>query len=465
MAENKNDTAQTPLSEKKEWLYGAGTFSMTMCLSITNTYFYYFLTDVVGMNPILMGLVTTISQTATLLFAPIRGAIIINKEFKTGKYNTWARWFFPLSIIFYSLTFFNFKANAITQFLYYCFVYMIATIINEFCEVAMLSAMPLVCSDEKQIVRVSSKRSVIATLGTVIYSLITVKLVELLGAGNVGNGYLYCYIIYGAIGIIGYNISANIIKPYDLYPTNNSDKKYMHKNKIGLRKCIRAYTNNIAACISLICGVLKAAASLLYSGAINYYLIYYVQKPDSLTLFLFITNVTMLFGSWLCIPLCNKFGKKTVEILAYGGFALGLIAGRFIGIGHAWGISLCIGFGRFCSGLDASLLGAIYADISDYYEYKSGDNMNSLYLSVASCAFLIARIFVGSIVGVSLANVGYSANAVITQEIKNRMINLVTLIPGIPLAIGALLFTLFPLTENKMIPIRSALNKKRTQNM
>lgn len=459
MAEYQKQTANTPLSANKEWFYGAGTFSMTMCLSITNTYFYYFLTDIVGMNPILMGLVTTVSQTATLLFAPVRGILIMKKEFKSGKYNTWARWFFPLSIVFYSLTFFNFQASDIVQFLYYSLVYMLATVINEFCEVAMLSAMPLVAKTPEQLVRISSKRSVIATLGTVIYSLVTAKLVEILSFGDLGSGYLYCYMLYGAIGIIGYKISADIIKPYDLYPVANSQKSNIEKEKLGLMSCIRAYTKNSAALLSLTCGILKAAASLLYSGAINYYLVYYAESAETLSLFLFISNITMLLGSWLCIPLCNRLGKKTVEILAYGGFALGLIGGRFIGVGHAWGICACIGFGRFCSGLDASLLGAVYADIADYYEYKSGINMRSFYLSVASCAFLIARIFVGSVVGVSLANAGYYYGAHITPQIKTTMLNLVTIIPGIPLMIGALLFLLYPLTEKKMQNVRAALGR------
>ena len=48
----------------------------TMTNSINKTFYYYFLTNVVGMSAALMGLVTTLSRAVGLIYGPISGAIM-----------------------------------------------------------------------------------------------------------------------------------------------------------------------------------------------------------------------------------------------------------------------------------------------------------------------------------------------------------------------------------------------------
>ena len=200
---------------------------------------------------------------------------------------------------------------------------------------------------------------------------------------------------------------------------------------------------------------------MLYTGAIAYYFTNNIGDVGAMTVFLTASNVLMLLGS-LCAPiLARKFDKKVCNTIALGGFAVGLIAGAFVGYGTVWGITVCIGFGRFCSGLNASLSPAMYADIGDYYENKTGYRMHSYLLTFFSMNFSVAQLFTGTIISVCLAMIGYSATAAITDEMLVMFRNMVTLIPGIPLAVGAVASVFYPLTEKKMEEIHAELEAKR----
>jgi GPH family glycoside/pentoside/hexuronide:cation symporter len=464
MAEMQRPEAQKPLSEAKKWSYGAGSMISTMTNSLNNTFYYYFLTNVVGMSATLMGLVTSISRVVGLVYGPISGAIMQRAEWKTGKFRTWMMYFYPASIIFFALCYVNVQASEYVQFAYYCGVYIIGSLLGAYQEKAQLSLVPLMAHSQKERLELTSKRSAIATSGTVLYSLITVSLVAKLGGGDQGKGYLYVFIIYAILGIFGYQITSWSAKDYDLYKvagTTTEKKVEKKKSEYTFGQYVAAFVKNPPVILQFFGDLMKATATMLYTGSISYYFIYNIGNIGKLTVFLLTSNVLMLLGS-LCAPiLAKKFDKKVCNTIAYTGFAVGLIAAAFVGSGTVWGVTVCIGFGRFCSGLNASLSPAMYADIGDYYENKTGLKMHAYLLTFFSMNFTIAQLFTGIIISACLAAVGYSATADITPAILTMFRNMVSLIPGIPLAVGAVASLFYPLTEKKMDEIHAELAAKR----
>lgn len=466
MAEKQRPEAERPLTKVKKWSYGAGSMISTMTNSINNTFYYYFLTNVVGMSAALMGLVTTLSRAVGLIYGPISGAIMQRKEWKTGKYRTWLMYFYPLSIIFYSLAYVNVQAGPMVQWAYYFGVYIIAMLFGAYSEKAQLSLVPLMTHSQKDRLELTSKRSAIATFGTVLYSLITVPLVTKLGGGDQGKGYLYVFILYAIFGIIGYGITAWSAKDYDLYKVSDhvEEKKAAQKKEHQYPRSVYAasFFKNPPVMLLFFGDLMKATATMLYTGSIAYYFTNNIGNIGKLTIFLTTSNVLMLLGS-LCAPiLAKKFDKKTCNTIAYAGFAIGLIAVSFVGVGTVWGVTLCIGFGRFCSGLNASLSPAMYADIGDYYENKTGYRMHSYLLSFFSLNFSVAQLFTGSIISICLGVVGFSKDLPITPEMMNMFRYMVSLIPGIPLALGAIASVFYPLSEKKMEQIHAELAAKET---
>ena len=132
--------------------------------------------------------------------------------------------------------------------------------------------------DPLQSVRLSSKRSVVATLGQVLSSLLTVRLVAAIGQGDQGKGYFTVYLIYSIVACIGYQLVARIcIQDYDFYKVAQAGEKEREKltkkaeeqptkNKVPFKIYIKAYTSNLSPLSLLIGDACKASATLLYSG-------------------------------------------------------------------------------------------------------------------------------------------------------------------------------------------------------
>lgn len=463
MLEAQRESANKPLPVWKEWLFGLGTLGMTMSHSVYNTYYNFFLTNVVCMSTVLMGKITTIGNICSMLLAPLIGILITKLSFKTGKYYTWTCIVYPVGMLLYTLCFVNLKASETAQFWYYMLLFVFGRHLLEYNEMGLIGFLGQVCKDKQQAVRASSKRSILATVGQVLYSLITVSLVALIGKGDLGKGYLYVFIIYGVVCVLLYQVvGILLIKPYDFYPVEGKQEekedKKVQKSDIPFVVYIKAYIQNPGAFMYQICDAFKAMASRMYNGCINYYLIYVCNDGAMLTYYLLAANLGLLLGSYLAIPVATALGKKKTQLVAYGGFALCLIAGYFIGVGNAWFITGFIFLGRAFSGLNASLLSAMYGDLGDYFYWKSGYRINSFYTGMSNLWSYLGTTLMAFIIASVLTNIGYSATAEITPVIKDGLTKLVTLWPGVPLLIATIMFIFYPLNEKVMDKVREDIS-------
>ena len=251
---------------------------------------------------------TTLSRAVGLVYGPISGAIMQRKEWKYGKYRTWLMFFYPASIVFFAMAYVNVQASPWVQWAYYFGVYIIAMLFGAYAEKAQLSLVPLMAHSQKERLELTSKRSAIATFGTVLYSLITVPLVTKLGGGDQGKGYLYVFIIYAVFGIIGYNVTAWSAKDYDLYKVAGTTeaKKVEKKEKQYPRSVYAAsFFKNPPVMLLFFGDLMKATATMLYTGSIAYYFTNNIGDIGKLTIFLTVSNVLMLLGS-LCAPILAR---------------------------------------------------------------------------------------------------------------------------------------------------------------
>ncbi len=467
MKEVQRETAKKPLKEWEKWFISAPTMASTMQTSIYNTYYSFFLTNIVMLSPAIMGIITTLGKFIGIIWAPIKGTILQNKSWKTGKYRTWLIRFAPLGVVFGAAQLINIQASVPVQACYYIAMYVLATLIGGFTETAQLAVLPLMTNTANGRIELTSKRSTIATFGQILYALITVRLVTLIGQGDMGKGYFVTYLIYVALFIVCLFVAAHIAKPYDLYPVEGSvqeEKKTAKKEKEYPKSVyLTAFFKNPPVMMLFFGDVCKAFASMLYMGAMTYYCTDYIGDFSGLSNFYLVCNCAMCLGSYLAYPLAKKIGKKACNTLAYGGFAFGLCLVYFVGVGEFWGVTLGIGLGRFFSGLNASLSPAMYNDIGDYYYNKTGYKLHAYLLTFFSLNFSVATLFTSVVIAGCLAAVGYSAGTAITPAQLNMELMLNSLIPGIPLALATVISIFYPLTEKKMEDIRKEIAEKEAQ--
>ncbi len=460
----QRESASRPLKESEKWLFSAGTMATTMQTSIMNTYQNYFFTNIVMLSTKVTGIITVLGKFFAIAWTPFKSVILTKKSWKGGKYSTYLRFFAPIACAVGAMMYVNVQASLGVQMAYYLGLYLFQAIVGSFTETAQIALMPLLTKDQNVRMELTSKRSTIATFGQVLYALLTTRLVTLIGKGDMGKGYLVVYVMYTVLAVF-FNINASrIAKPYDLYPVEGAvevkEEVKEEKEKFSFKDYMWASFGNPALLILFFGDVCKAFASIIYMNAMTYYVMDYIQDFSGLANFYLVCNCTMLVGSYLAYPLAKRIGKKACNTLAYAGFAAGLIAAYFVGVGKFWGVTTCIGAGRFFSGLNASLSPAMYSDIGDFHWNRSGKRMHAFCMTFFSLNFSIATLFTSAVVNGCLGSVGYVGGQAATPEIKNMELMLNSLIPGIPLAVATVASLFYPLTEKKMEEVHAEMKQK-----
>ena len=470
--ERQRESAKNPVTPAKQIAFGLAAAGNTLQNNIMNTFYKYFLTNSVGMTPAFMGLITSAQTGLSLIWPPLRGGVMNRMESKVGKFRRAFTIFWPIGMAFYCLCFVNIQAAPVVQFIYYVTWYLAGFFLTSFMETGHLALASLMSPTKEDAVKLTSIRSAVATGGSIFHSLFTTKLVAMFGGtladGSVadqGKGYLGVYITYTILSIICCWLTAWSAKDYDLYKVEGVEEEKKEAKKeldYPLSTYIRGFFGNRPLLTLFVCDILKATATMVYTGSVNYYFEVVVGSFGLMRTYFLSCNIMMLVGSLFTPLVVKAVGKKMTNVIAYAGFAIALICGAFVMVGNAWGIIICIGIGRMFSGLNGSVSPAMYGEIATWWENKTGEKLRAYFMTYFSMNFNIAQLFTSIIVATGLSIVGYAKGVAITPAIYNMCLWLMSLIPGVPLLIGALLFLTYPLTEDVMDKVRAELAAKQS---
>ena len=173
--------------------------------------------------------------------------------------------------------------------------------------------------------------------------------------------------------------------------------------------------------------------------------------------------VSMFIVLPLTGKLVAKFGKKNIAIysslvcvVAYGILFLFPSKNPWVYIGL---ITL--------SGVGSSLYGmivwALVGDVIDYQEYLTGKREEGIVYATYSLSRKLVQAIVGSIGGFALAAIGYQSGAATqTPEVAESIRNIITLVPLIGYAFGAIcLKFIYNLGNKTLNEVNAELERRR----
>jgi GPH family glycoside/pentoside/hexuronide:cation symporter len=117
--------------------------------------------------------------------------------------------------------------------------------------------------------------------------------------------------------------------------------------------------------------------------------------------------------------------------------------------------------GNLIMGPSAALVFAMYADASDYSEWKTGRRSTGLVFAASSFAQKMGWTIGGAATGLILTSFGYKAGAVQSAGSLTGLKLLVTFIPAVGSVIAALLPLLYSLDDKRMKVIEKELADRR----
>lgn len=416
--------------------YGLGDGASNIIWQTIMLFMAYFYTDVYGLDAFHMGTMFLFVRVFDALFDIFIGSLADRTRHRLGQFRPYLLWFALPFGICGALTFYTPAIGDTGKIIYawvsYTALSMLYTLVNvPYC--AMINNLS---GDPVERVSMQSYRFACAALGGVVVSSVAMPLTHILGGDNLQRGYFYAMIIMGSISTVLFLMCFFMtretrIPPVDMQASSMksvmSDLAILAKDKNWLS----LFTLNV---VNLVAGILK-------TGGAIYFVNYYINRPDLVSVILTIILGAKFIGSLLTPVVYKKLDRVFAYKLAMCIQAIIMIGLFFVGAQHVWVICLLIGVIHLINSSATPLQWSMLSDIIDDLEKRMGRSLSGLVFSTNLFAIKVGIAIGGATIGWMLTWGGYVGKAPHQADDAVLVIRLIfTVIPA--LLILSLIFIL-----------------------
>lgn len=418
----------------------------------------FYCTDMLGMNPILVGNLLLLSKLFDGITDLVVGFIIDKTNTRFGKARPYEifivlTWIF--TIIMFSVPDMGEMAQAVFVFIMYTLVNSVcATFLNGADAVYLRRAVP----DNVNQVKVMSVNGIVVMAGSIVVSILFPQL--LAGIGREKSGWpVMIGMIAVPAAIIGMLRFIFIKEVSD--DAEETQEKVESVKKMSLSDTIKTVLKNKYIFIVGASMLLSTFISTLGTTSGTYYFKYIMGDVGLSSIVGIVSMVTPLFLIFYPV-LARKLGNTNMfrfgAVLAVAGFAIRTIGGTNL---------TTIIVGSLLGGLGAmplSLMINVYLiECMDFGEWKTGIRVEGMLASVSSFAGKIGTAVASSIVGIIMGMAGYDGQLEVQSEVANNAI--IGVYNVLPLVLSAALlgFAILYNLGNKIPQIREELEAKHIE--
>lgn len=438
------------ISIKEKIAYGLGDTASNIVFQTVMLFLTFFYTDIFGISPAFVGTMFLLVRLIDAVTDPLMGALADRTNTRWGKFRPYLLWFaLPfgiISVLAFTTPDLSEDGKMIYAFVTYTALMMVYTAINiPYCALG-----GVLTADPKERVSVQSYRFVFAMLGGLLVSGLTLPLVEFLGKGDQAKGYQLTILAMSILGVAMFlacfwGTKERLHPPVDQNSSFKQDFTYLLQNDQWR--------------------VLSAAAVCLLSGMVLrtslaiYYVKYFLNLPDMITLFITLGMVGNIFGCILAEPLAKRVCKVKAYIVLQILAATLCVLHFFVSKDQVvLAFTLYIVWG-FTFNMATPLLWAKMADTVDYGQYKTGVRITGMIYSSVIFFIKLGVAIGGAAAGWLLASYGYQADAVQSETTLNGILISFTLYPAIGSILVAFIMRRYTLNNQKVDEIHLELNR------
>jgi GPH family glycoside/pentoside/hexuronide:cation symporter len=463
-------TAETPTSAESESLSFKEKFSYSLGDTASNlfwmTFIYFgtfFYTDVFGISAAATGTLLFAARILDTVFDPVIGMVADRTNTRWGKFRPFMLWgVLPFGICG-TLAFvtppFDSSGKLAWAYVTYGLVGLVYSTIN----LPYSALMGVISPSTAERTKVSSFRFVGAYSGGLIVSLFTKYLVSVLGAGNEQRGWAMTVGLYAGVGMVMWvacfaNTKERVTPPADQSSSFDRDVKDVMENRPWL--------------VLFLLGIFSLGYQAVRNGCIAYYFKYYVGDQvvlgwhltaDEMVSAFFVTgSLATLVATSLVAPLAQRLGKKLLYSILMGATTVLTIAFYLLRPQDVVWMFLLQLLVNAIMGPTAALVFAMYADASDYSEWKTGRRSTGLVFAASSFAQKMGWALGGAATGWILAAFGYQAGKS-TAESLHGIRMLISVIPAACSLLAMLLPFLYSLGDDRVAGIERELAERRKE--
>lgn len=430
-------------------LFSIGEVGFQLMMYLAVNYYAYFLTDVAAIGAATAGTILLLARIGDAISVPIAGAIIEKTNPRWGKYRSWLLIAPPITATLFVLMFTNVSTMSPgMKALTLGGVYVLAHFFVNLAWASQSALIPVLGFHQEDRVALSSRRQQATSAAQILLGLIAMPMIIALGKGNESKGFFLTIIIFAVLQILGYRLMAHVTKPWV------ADLQTEAKETITFRDMVSQIFSNGHLMLFFIIEVFILTARYMILGLAVYYFKYVAENMLLVSVFFTSVSAGLLVGSFAGGIIAKNFKKKTIYVM---GLTIEVIC-----FGLIWAVAenptayialnAAVTFG---TGLANSVMYAVYADISEYSEWKTGKNAKGLIMSLSALPIKIGVALSGAIIGFSLAAIGYVADAPASAELTKSILFIASAVPGVIAALALVGIFFYRLDEKRIQQIRA----------
>lgn len=438
------------LSDKLGYLFGDLGNDFTFILS--SSFLLKFYTDVIGLEPYVIGLVMMLARLLDAFTDVTMGRICdLRPATADGKFRPWIKWMsIPCAVssfLIYQSGVSAFPTWAKTLWLAVTYV-LWGSVLYTSINIPYGSMASAISADSGERQSLSTYRTMGSTLAGALIGvavpLITYERTE--SGDEVMNGVRFTIVagVLSVLAVVSYLACYRLVRERVKVDVPKGKSK-------GVLSTIFSALKNRALVSIIFASIVMLLSQMIMQQMSNYLFPDYYGSAAAQSAFTIVMLVGMMLSALLAKPLSARLGKAEASALAslFSGvicFILFIVRPESVLVYIAFSFLLWIGLGIF-----AMVSWALITDVIDYSEKKSGIREDATIYSLYSFARKLGQGAAAGLTGGLLSLIGYVGDGEISESVREGIFNISTL----PSAIGFVLLFLilhfwFPIKKSSV---------------
>jgi len=461
-----HDNDSMILSVREKLAYGLGDFASSMFWKLFSMFLLFFYTDVFGISAAAVGTMFLLRRLWGSANDPIMGILADRTNTKWGKFRPYllfvAAPFALIGILTFTTPDLGTTGKLVYAYVTYTLMMMVYTAVN----VPYAALMGVMTSNTEERTSLASFRFLGAFTGGLFVTSTAAYLIDYFGE-TLGDatGYQLTIGIYAVLAAVLFIMTF----------AGTRERLEPAQEKSVLREDLKDILKNRPWFVMLGAAISVLIFNFLREGAMLYYFTYYIGDQDVMffgtlshtalvSAYMSVWLASNIVGVLLAKPVSARIGKKQTFLFAMLGSAVLSFALYFMApdqIELIFVLNVLIGI---TAGIVLPLIWSMYADISDYSEWKTGRRATGLIFSSSSMSQKFGWTIGGAISGWFLGIFGYVANVQQTETALMGIQLMISVLAGVGalMAVGFIWF--YKLDEGMMEQIGEDLTSRRAGN-
>ena len=435
------------LNIKEKIGFGLGDAASNIVFQMVLLYMLFFYTDVFGISATAVGTLFLVVRIFDAITDPIMGGIADRTKTKYGRYRPYLLWMCIPYGIFAVLAFSTPDLSDTGKLIYACITYALLMTMYTAINIPYSALGGVMTTNRNERASLQSYRFMLAMVGGTIVAASVLPMVGFFGGDdNPAFGYQMAMIVLSIFAVLCFVCCFLLTKERvtvdDETHRVDSDKPSIYQDALDMIKNDQWRIIAFVSFLSLASGAMKGAVT-------PFYVQYYLQQPDMISVFLTAGTVASLFGALFANLMTGKICKVKLMKLAVIGSLILHAAIVFIPSDQLYLSLFVTSAAAFAHMVFTPLLFSAVPDTVDYGIKKYGKGAMGMGVSGHLFALKLGLAVGGACAGWVLGYVGYVANAEQTQESLNGIVFLMGASSAIACTLILLLLNRYVLYSKK----------------